>query len=127
MTRWKEQTIGDMLDNVTAKYPESEILIEKGRRITYREFREKVDSIAKSLLKLGVERDDKISIWLPNSIEWMSMFFAISKLGAVSVPINTRFKSSELEYVVRQSDSIGIFMVVQVSRYAADNCFCGSS
>lgn len=110
MARWKEQTIGDMLDNVAAKYPDTEIMIEKDRRITYREFREKVDSIAKGLLKLGVERNDKISIWLPNSIEWMSIFFAISKLGAVSVPINTRFKSSELEYVVRQSDSIGIFM-----------------
>lgn len=113
MGRCKEWIIGGMLDYVAANYPDKEILIEKGRRITYAEFRKKVDTVAKSLLILQVEKGEKISVWLPNSIEWMIIFFAISKIGAISVPINTRFKSSELEYILRQSDSTVIFMADQ--------------
>ena len=48
---------------------------------------------------------------MPNRPEWMHLMFAIAKIGAVIVPINTRFRTADLEYVVRQSDSTTLITV----------------
>ncbi|MBT4488320.1 MAG: AMP-binding protein, partial [Rhodospirillaceae bacterium] len=53
----------------------------------------------------GVEAGDHVALWLNNSADWIFISFALAKIGAVQVPINTRFRTADLEYVVRQSDS----------------------
>jgi fatty-acyl-CoA synthase len=60
---------------------------------------------AKALLAEGVRPGDHVALWLNNSEDWMFLLFAVAKVGAVLVPINTRFRSHDLEYVLRQSDS----------------------
>jgi fatty-acyl-CoA synthase len=103
---WSEKTtFGTLLNTTAAKWGDSEALVYEGRRFTYSQVKEKVDQLAKGLIDIGVKKGDKISIWLNNCPEWIFLYFAAAKAGAVVIPINTRFKAKELSYVLGQSDS----------------------
>ena len=105
-------TVGDLLDQVAFRFPENEILVDvpKGRRHSYRDFLKVVNQMAKGLLKIGVAQGDHIALWAPNLSEWIITEFAIAKIGAVLVPIDTNVQIQQLEYFLRQSDSIFLIM-----------------
>ncbi len=106
MAEWFEKrTLGALLDDAARRYGPREALTFEGRRWTFQQFREDVDRTARALIHLGVQPGDKVSLWMPNRPEWLHICFALAKIGAVLVPINTRFRTSDLEYVVRQSDT----------------------
>ena len=75
------------------------------RHVTYRAFREEVDTFARALIALGVCKGDKVAIWCPNLPEWYITFWAAVKIGAVLVTVNTAYKDREAEYLLRQSDT----------------------
>ena len=106
MAEWFEKrTLGALLDDAARRYGPREAITFEGRRWTFQQFREDVDRTARALIHLGVQPSDKVSLWMPNRPEWLHICFALAKIGAVLVPINTRFRTSDLEYVVRQSDT----------------------
>jgi fatty-acyl-CoA synthase len=98
-------TIGDMFDQIAARYPDNEALVSRhqGLRYTYRQFRAEVDRCARALMALGVEKGERIGIWAPNCAEWAIIQFATSKLGAILVNINPSYRLNEVEYALRQS------------------------
>lgn len=100
-----KETIADKLDLAANRFPKREAVVFKGERITYEQLRKGAEDFAGSLLRLGIKKGDKVSLWLPNWPEFLYANYAVLKLGAVLVPINTRFKPREVEYVVGQSDS----------------------
>src|SRR5690606_31563360 len=53
----------------------------------------------------GVAAGDHVSVWMTNRLEWVHLMFALAKIGAVMIPINTRFRTEDLKYVLWQSDS----------------------
>jgi fatty-acyl-CoA synthase len=59
----------------------------------------------------GVARGDNIAIWLPNRIEWVLGWFAAAYVGAAAIPINTRYRGHEFEYVLGNSNAVGLFMI----------------
>ena len=101
----RSRTVGAAFDEIASKYPEKDAIVFHDQRITYRLLRERANRFAKGLLRLGVRRDDKVAVWMPNSPEWVYAFLASAKIGAVFVSVNSRFKTHELEYVLTQSDS----------------------
>lgn len=113
MTQSIEVTMGKLLDEVANRYPDNDALVyhERGLRYTYREFNEICRQVAKGLLKLGIRKGDNIAIWAYNVPEWVILQFASAKIGAVLVTVNTSYKSAELEYILKQSDSTTLFMV----------------
>jgi fatty-acyl-CoA synthase len=102
---WAPMTIGDMLDQVSEQYPDKEAIISEDGRLSYRELRDHVERVARAFLARGIQKGDKVSVWLSNCPEWISIQLALGKIGAILVPINTRFKVKELEYTLNQSDS----------------------
>ncbi|WP_136526696.1 AMP-binding protein [Geomonas ferrireducens] len=113
MTQEINLTVGALLDDIAGKFPDNEALIyvERGLRYTWREFNERCRQVAKGLLRLGVKKGDHLAIWAYNVPEWVTLQFATAKIGAVLVTVNTSYKSAELEYLLRQSDSRVLFMV----------------
>ncbi len=107
----KGDTLGTILDRVTAKYPKNEAMIHGSARITYDTYMDKVNSIANALLKLSVKKDDKVSIWMSNKPEWVYAHFAAVKIGAPVIPLSTRYKTHELEYILKKSDTTTLFMM----------------
>lgn len=99
-------TIGEMVDRIAAKYPESDALVSMHQDIrwTYRQFLDQVNTVARGLMGLGVERGDRVGIWAMNYAEWVVVQFATSKIGAIMVNINPAYRTYELEYVLRQAE-----------------------
>ena len=107
-----EKTLGQILDETAAKYPDNEALVYlDGPRYTYEEFKEIVDTVAKGLIKLGVKKGDHVAVWAYNVPEWVILQFATAKAGAVLVTVNTYYKAKELEYLLKQSDTRFLFLV----------------
>ena len=106
MAEWyPKRRFGDLPDDVARRFPEREALVFEDERYTFADLKREIDRAAKALMALGVERGDHVSLWLNNRAEWVFLMFALAKVGAVQVPVNTRFRTNDLEYVVRQSDS----------------------
>ena len=80
-------------------------LLVDDTKITYKEVLEAVDKLAAFLESKGVQEGDKVALFLRNSPEFVYSIFAISKVGAVVVPVNTFLKEEELNYILQDSDS----------------------
>ena len=107
MTDWyPKRRFGDLPDEMARKFGDREALVFQDERYTFAELKGEIDRAAKALMALGVERGDHVSLWLNNRSEWVFLMCALAKVGAVQVPVNTRFRTNDLEYVLRQSDSV---------------------
>ncbi len=106
-----KQTLGDLLNSAALRFGPREALMYEGQRWTFDEFRDEVDRVARALINLGIQPGDKVSIWMPNRAEWLFLFGAVAKIGAVLVPINTRFRTGDMEYLVNHSDSAALILM----------------
>jgi fatty-acyl-CoA synthase len=110
-------TIGDLLDERAEAIPDKEALVYKypeiglNLRLNYRQYRDEVNRLAKGLLALGIEKGEHVAVWATNVPEWIFLELALAKIGAVLVTINTNYRASELEYVLRQGDIATLFMI----------------
>jgi fatty-acyl-CoA synthase len=100
-----EHTIGECLDRAADAFGDHDALISchQNIRSTYRELLEHVNRAARALLRLGVERGDRVGMWGPNSAEWMISQYAAAKVGAILVNVNPSYRLRELEYALTQS------------------------
>ncbi|WP_342641361.1 class I adenylate-forming enzyme family protein [Rhodoligotrophos ferricapiens] len=99
--------LGAFLDNLVEEVPDSVALhlIESGEALTYAELRARVNQVANGLRHLGVRKGAHIGVMLPNIKEFPIAWLAIAKVGAVMVPINIRYTSRELHYVLDDSEA----------------------
>lgn len=110
-------TIGDLLDRQVAIRPDKEALVynypEIGLdlRLSFRQYRDEVDRLAKGLLALGIQKGEHVAVWAPNLPEWILLQIALARIGAVMVTVNTAYKKGEIEYVLRQGDITTLFLV----------------
>ncbi len=110
ITNQKELSVGDFLEEQVEKYGDKELFYDQRERLTYREFGEKVKRIASSLVKLGIQKGDKIGVCLPNWHETAAIFFASAKIGATVVPFNPLYKAHEIEYILKNSEPKVLFI-----------------
>jgi acyl-CoA synthetase (AMP-forming)/AMP-acid ligase II len=89
--------------------PDKPAVVFGDRRYTYREFNERVNRLANALLREGVQKGNKIAYLLNNCSEFAEISFALSKIGALSVPLNFRLKGEEIGYILEHSDSSFLF------------------
>jgi long-chain acyl-CoA synthetase len=87
------------------------VLEVAGASLTYGELWSEAMIVAGGLRAEGVRRGDRVAIRLGNGIEWVLAFFAVQLLGAVVVPVNTRFTEEEVAYVVEDSGAVYTFAV----------------
>ncbi|MBW1682835.1 MAG: AMP-binding protein [Deltaproteobacteria bacterium] len=102
---WKPTTLGRMLERVSRDYGDKIAVVTEDQRFTYSQLYRHVDEVARALLAQGIGKGHKVSVWLYNCPEWIFIQLALGRIGAVLVPVNTRFKARELGYTLKQSDS----------------------
>ena len=108
-----KQTIGSLLDERAKRDGTREALVFEGRRATFAELARDVDMLARGLIQLGIEPGDKVSLWMMNRPEWIHAALAVMRIGAVLVPINTRFRSEDAAYVLGQSESTTLIIAAR--------------
>jgi fatty-acyl-CoA synthase len=106
-------TIGEILDAAAAAHPDQDAVVVRHQnlRYTYRQFLEEVELVARALLQLGIQKQDRIGIWATNCAEWLITQFAAAKIGAILVNLNPANRAFELEYVLRQSECGTLLMI----------------
>jgi fatty-acyl-CoA synthase/long-chain acyl-CoA synthetase len=99
-------TIGDLLLTAADRYPDSLALVFPDRSLTYHELAAGALRRARGLRTLGVRPRDHVGVLMHTCAEFVETFFAIAMCGAVIVPINARYKSGELAYVIENGDLV---------------------
>ena len=101
----RPKNIVELLENTVKKHPNKVGFISEDRQMTYKEFDGVVNRIAAGLSEHGVKKGDHVALLLGTQLEFPLSFFALMKLGAMVVPLNTRFKGEELAYEINDSES----------------------
>jgi fatty-acyl-CoA synthase len=98
-------TMGEMVARTARLYPERPALVSRhqGLRYTWAEMDAEVSRLAKAFMAMGVKKGDRVGIWATNCAEWSLTQFATARMGAILVNVNTRYRSHELEYALKQS------------------------
>ena len=105
-------TFSEVLDRMVEEFPDQYAFkyttLDYTR--TYSEFRDDVDTFARSLISMGVKAGSHVAVWASNVPQWYIAFWATVKLGAVLVTVNTAYKIHEIEYLLKQSDTHTLVM-----------------
>jgi fatty-acyl-CoA synthase len=97
---WQPKTLGQFL---LEKDSSSEALVTREKRFTYKELKEQAERAAGSMQALGIGKGDHVAILMPNGEQWLSLFYGAALIGAVTVPVNTRFKAAEIDFCLKKS------------------------
>jgi acyl-CoA synthetase (AMP-forming)/AMP-acid ligase II len=96
------QTVPALIRSLPKRFGERDAVLDRGRRISYPEFAAQVQQAAGALVAHGVEPGDRVCLWAPNRLEWMLIALGAQYLGAVLVPLNTRYRGPEaIDVLVR--------------------------
>jgi len=109
----RDLTIGAAFNATAAAFPDQDAVVyaDRNYRLTWRQFKADVDAMAKGLMGLGVAKGEKVAIWATNVPHWVTLQFATAQIGAVLLTINTNCKSTEIDYLLRQSETENIFII----------------
>lgn len=105
------RTLSKVLSDTATAFPDRDAIITQDHRFTYRDLNQQVDRLARGLMALGVEKGERVGLWMPNITQWVIAYFAIARIGGVVVPMNTRYKSHEVQYILANSGATTLFMV----------------
>lgn len=116
LMEWEEKTLCALWDSACERYGENEFIVDGETRITYLEMNEAINRFARGLVSLGIQKKDKVAIWMPNGVNWALAEFAVIEIGAIMVPLSTRFRSYDVEYILKQSDSVALIMTDRLGK-----------
>jgi long-chain acyl-CoA synthetase len=120
---WKRQTaeaetvmsLGRMLEESCREFPEHVALIQEKRRLTYTELNRAVNSLGNKLREADLQKGDNIAILLPNCPEFVISYFAVQKIGAVAVTLNTLSTPYELRHLLGNSNAKGLITTTNLT------------
>jgi carnitine-CoA ligase len=98
-------TIRELFEKSVSRNPDKVFFILKDRGKAYKDFLTTVNRVANGFLSLGIRKGDKIAILLPNCLEFPYSWLAANMIGAVMVPVNTRFVAEEIKYILNHSEA----------------------
>lgn len=104
---YRDVKMGELLTLLARDYPQKEALIYPNRALRYdfSQLEWLARQVSKGLLGIGIQRGDRVALWAPNVPEWIVLQFALAKIGAILVTVNTSLRASELEYMLKQSEA----------------------
>ena len=120
IVRARRHTIGDLLDRTAKLYPDKLAVAHNDVRQTYAQLDETVNRFANALAQRGVVKGDRIAILSHNSHAFVVAYYALAKLGAISVPVNFMLVGPEVAYILGQCEAKGILVEPALVQVAAD-------
>ena len=102
---YRKRTLGGILDEAARRWGDREAFMFDDHRWTYGDFDAEVNRVAKGLISIGVALGEHVALWMTNRPEWLFLMFAIARIGACVVPLNTRYRTDDVVYAVTQSRS----------------------
>lgn len=112
---YRDVCVGELLSCLAKDFPKNEALVYPDRKLRYSfsELEQITRTIAKGLLALGINKGDRVALWASNVSEWIVLQFALAKIGATLVTVNTSFRARELAYLLSQSEACAIITIAR--------------
>ncbi|WP_433672408.1 acyl-CoA synthetase [Nocardia sp. CA-136227] len=107
VTGARSQALGDLLRRSAARVPDKTALVWRDRRESYADLDTAVNRVAHSLADRGVGQGDRVAIYSHNCREFVLLYFALARLGAISVPINFMLTADEVAFILEHSGAVG--------------------
>ncbi|MEZ5245513.1 MAG: FadD3 family acyl-CoA ligase [Acidimicrobiales bacterium] len=104
-------TIPELIDDAAARFGDNEAMVDGDVRWNFVEFRDEIRRAARALMASGIDKGDRVAVWAPNIWEWAVAALGVHVAGGVVVPVNTRWKGREAEYVLGNSAAKMLFTV----------------
>ncbi len=102
---YPDKPLYNILDQSAAEYPNQTAILFQGKEIKYRQLKKQVDCLAQALIKLGLQKGERVSLYLPNCPEFIIIYWAVLKAGGVIVPISILRTDEGLLHEIRSSGS----------------------
>jgi non-ribosomal peptide synthetase component E (peptide arylation enzyme) len=103
---WSGLTFGDLLDRAADIHPNKEAFVDRWNRLTYAQAREQAERLAIGMMELGIRSLDRVMIQLPNWTEFVVVYFACQKIGAITVMLIDRYRQHEVKRLAELSDAV---------------------
>lgn len=109
----RDLTLGQLLNETASKYPDQDavVYVDRDYRLTWQQFDELTDELAKGLMALGIQKGEKVGVWATNVPFWVALMFATAKMGAILLTVNTAYKRNELKYLLTNSEADNLFII----------------
>ena len=104
------QTLREILADTVGARGDADAIVTEGARLSYRQLADEAWQVAKAMHALGLRRGDLAGVLMGNDEKWLALFYGAALLGVVTVPVNTRFKASELAFCLKQADCKALFL-----------------
>ncbi len=105
MIRANQMLLGALTRKAASSSPGKMALVYNDVRLTYRELNQRINRLAHGIDSLGINRGDRVAILQHNCFQYAEIYFALAKLGAITVPINFRYVHQEIEFILRDSEA----------------------
>lgn len=97
--------LSKLLAYQSRKYPNHEAIVTPEERLTYAEWDKTVNQLGRHLQEAGVQKGDKFIIHMPNTKEFLFLYMASIRIGAIAIPINAKLTLNEVEFIINHSDA----------------------
>ena len=108
---WKAQTLGEVLERQARERGGAEALVTQSGRFSFENLFQLAKDAAGAMQSIGIGRGDHVGILMGNDERWLSLFYGAALIGAVTVPVNTRFKAAEIDFCLKQAECKALFHV----------------
>ncbi|HIF09989.1 MAG TPA: ATP-dependent acyl-CoA ligase [Sneathiellales bacterium] len=102
----QERVLSSIIEDKARHMPDHVVFQFRDDPLTFGDLNEQINKAANGFRALGIQKDDKVAIMLPNCPEFLYVWFGLNKIGAIEVPINVALKGNGLTYQIVQSDSV---------------------
>ncbi|MDF9409771.1 long-chain fatty acid--CoA ligase [Pelotomaculum isophthalicicum JI] len=102
---WRLINVADLITVNANRYPDCNAVIcgDDGRELTWVEFDRMVNRFSNGLIEMGINKGDRVGIYLPNGPEWLIAFFGTMRIGAIALPFNILYKTGEISYILNNA------------------------
>ena len=122
-----KDTLKDCLEKTCASRGDAPAIefLRKGRLetlLSYRQLNRDADRMARRFVSMGVEKGDRVVLFMGKSLAFLTAHFALQKIGGISTPLNPGFKQSEMEYLLGDADPKAILCEPDKKEMVAEIC-----
>lgn len=103
-------SLGQILPRAAESVPDKIALVDDDRRKSYKELNDMVDSLANGLVDIGLKKGDRVAIYMKSSIEFITAFFALEKMGIIVAWVNPHYRAADAGFILKNSESRGVFI-----------------
>ena len=110
-------SVGQILEKAAAQSPDKIAVVDGDRRTTYKELNAMADALAAGLAEMGLKKGDRVAIYMKNSLEFVTAFYALQKLGVIVVWVNAIYRMHEAKFILQNAEAKGVFVFSEWDGY----------